>query len=298
MAVDKREEVSIIFRLRGSIPALSALPPQPNAPFTCPTAHESESACRGPVRRRPWSGRPGKDRVSTVPKPPPVFRIDSSPIDRTTPLTVSFAPVVKTAAESGVYISSTKRVRTNDMSQLFQDPLFRRFFGPMMPNQGQGGGGQYERQESLGSGVVVSANGYVITNNHVVEGADEVTVKFGVPEREFKATVVGRDAEADVAVIRIHATGLHAAILGDSDQLQVGDTVLAIGDPFGIGLTVTHGIVSAWGGNDLGIESFEDFIPTTIPSTPAIPGAPSWTRGAGWSGSTRRSSVTAGAPTG
>jgi serine protease Do len=231
-----------------------------------------------------------KDKEKTkqpVTRPAPQFLIDTTPIDREATMRVSFAPVVKRVQSSVVYISSTKQVKSRDMSQLFQDPNFRKFFGPMLPNPGQGGGGdgsgsgggggsgrapKTEKQESLGSGVIISTNGYVLTNNHVVEGADEVKVRFGEPRKEFKAAVIGRDSEADVAVLKIEATGLPAATLGDSDQLQVGDTVLAIGDPFDIGLTVTHGIVSALGRNNLQLEAFEDFIQTDAPINPGNSG--------------------------
>ena len=219
-----------------------------------------------------------------VPRPSPQFQVDTAPVDREAVMRVSFAPVVKRVEQSVVYIWSSKKVKTqNDMSQLFRDPQFRKFFGPMMPpgsgqggdgsGGGQGGGGsRTEKQESLGSGVIVSSNGYVLTNNHVVEGADEVKVRFGEPRKEFKAVVIGRDADADVAVLKIEATDLPAATLGDSDQLQVGDTVLAIGDPFDIGLTVTHGIVSALGRNNLQLEAFEDFIQTDAPINPGNSG--------------------------
>ena len=215
-----------------------------------------------------------------VPRPAPQFQVDNSPVDRDAVMRVSFAPVVKRVEDSVVYIWSSKKVKaSNDMSQLFHDPQFRKFFGPMLPpnqggdgNGGGQGGGRTEKQESLGSGVIVSSNGYVLTNNHVVEGADEVKVRFGEPRKEFKAVVIGRDADADVAVLKIEATGLPAATLGDSDQLQVGDTVLAIGDPFDIGLTVTHGIVSALGRNNLQLEAFEDFIQTDAAINPGNSG--------------------------
>jgi serine protease Do len=205
-----------------------------------------------------------------TPRPPLVLQIDRAPVDRDAPLRVSFASVAKRAEASVVYISSTRRVRTNDMSQLFNDPIFRHFFGA--PGQGQGGGNRFQKEESLGSGIIVSSDGYVLTNNHVVEGADQVTVKFADNQKEYKAKVLGRDADADVAVLKINASGLHAAILGDSDQLQVGDTVLAIGDPFGVGMTVTHGIVSALGRNNLQIEQYEDFIQTDAAINPGNSG--------------------------
>ena len=202
-------------------------------------------------------------------KPPLKLQIDTRPIDRTASVPVSYAPVVKKASASVVYVYSTKKVHAQDMSQMFDDPMFRRFFG----NPGQFGGRPHEElAHSLGSGIIVSSDGYIITNNHVIDGADDVQIKFGKPEKEYKATVVGRDADADVAVLKIDAAGLPAATLGDSDQLQVGDTVLAIGDPFGVGLTVTHGIVSALGRNDLKIEAFEDFIQTDAPINPGNSG--------------------------
>jgi serine protease Do len=224
-----------------------------------------------------------------APHSPLVLQVDSTPVDRSADLRVSFAPIVKRTSLCVVYVYSTKKVRHPDMSQFFNDPMFRHFFGQPGQGQGQGqgpgqgdggqdnngggrdgghGGSHFENQTSLGSGVIVSSDGYILTNNHVVDGADDVEVKFGAPEKEYKASVIGRDADADVAVLKIQATGLSPAVLGDSDQLQVGDTVLTIGDPFEIGLTVTHGIVSALGRNNLAIEGpggFEDFIQTDAP---------------------------------
>jgi len=203
---------------------------------------------------------------------------DVSPIDRDSFDRVSYAAVVKRAAPSVVDVLSTTMVKTPDMSQYFNDPLFRHFFGvPEGPQGGapenDGGRPHEHRSQNLGSGIIVTSDGYVLTNNHVVEGAEEVKVKFGEPEREFVATVVGRDAETDIAVLKIDATGLPTAILGDSDQLQVGDTVLAIGDPFGIGPAVTHGIVSALARNtNLHIEDLEDFIQTDAPINPGNSG--------------------------
>jgi len=218
-------------------------------------------------------------------RPPLRLQVDGTAIDRSPAAHNSFAPVVKRVSTSVVAVYSSKKVRQQDMNQLFNDPVFRHFFG--VPGQGGEddngengngnipGNGRHPResiQQSLGSGVIVTSDGYVITNNHVVDGADDVKIKFGQPEREYKATVVGRDPEGDVAVLKIDATGLPAARLGDSDQLQVGDTVLAMGDPFGIGLTVTHGIVSALGRNSLGIEAYEDFIQTDAPINPGNSG--------------------------
>jgi serine protease Do len=181
-------------------------------------------------------------------------------------------------------------VKGQDMSQFFNDPMFRRFFGIPGPgddgsngngNGGGGGGGggrgrggraPDQKQQSLGSGIVISSDGYILTNNHVVDGADEVKVAVGESRKEYKATVVGRDPTADVAVLKIDATGLTAATIGDSEQLEVGDVVLAIGDPFGIGQSVSRGIVSALSRGNLGIEDIEDFIQTDAAINPGNSG--------------------------
>ncbi|WP_426195503.1 Do family serine endopeptidase [Massilia sp. DWR3-1-1] len=136
---------------------------------------------------------------------------------------------------------------------LLRDPFFRRFFGDRAPRS--------EQQASLGSGVIVSPEGYILTNNHVVEAADEIEVVLA-DGRKLPAKVVGTDPETDLAVIRIAERGLPVIVLGNSDQAKVGDVVLAIGNPFGVGQTVTMGIVSAVGRNNLHINQFENFIQT------------------------------------
>jgi serine protease DegQ len=136
---------------------------------------------------------------------------------------------------------------------LLRDPFFRRFFGDRAPRT--------EQQASLGSGVIVSPEGYILTNNHVVEAADEIEVVLA-DGRKLPAKVVGTDPETDLAVIRIAERGLPVIVLGNSDQAKVGDVVLAIGNPFGVGQTVTMGIVSAVGRNNLHINQFENFIQT------------------------------------
>jgi serine protease Do len=198
------------------------------------------------------------------------LQTDGAAINRDDALRVSYSPIVKKTAPSVVYVFSTKKMRVPQMP-FFNDPVWQRFFG--VPDQG--GGGQLPReseQHSLGSGVIVSPNGYIVTNNHVIDGADDVKVAVGEPRKEYQATIVGRDPKADVAVLKIDATGLPAATLGDSDKVEVGDTVLAIGNPFGIGLTVTHGIVSALSRSGLGIEQYEDFIQTDAPINPGNSG--------------------------
>jgi serine protease Do len=149
------------------------------------------------------------------------------------------------------------------------DPLFRRFFGdqfggqPLIPK---------ERQErSLGSGVIVSPDGYILTNNHVVDGGTDIKVSLN-DKREFTARVVGTDSKTDLAVLKIDQTGLPTLTLADSSKVQVGDIVLAIGNPFGVGQTVTMGIVSAIGRGGLGIEDYEDFIQTDAAINPGNSG--------------------------
>jgi serine protease Do len=201
-------------------------------------------------------------------RPPLRLEVDTKPIDRNAPAKVSYAAVAKRTAPSVVYVFSSKKVRRSDEENpFFNDPMFRRFFGE--PGRR---GPRESTQQSLGSGVIISADGYVVTNNHVVDGADEVKVAVGEPRKEFVAKVIGRDEKADVAVLKIDAKNLPALTLGDSDKLEVGDLVLAIGNPFGIGLTVTHGMVSALGRGGLGIEDYEDFIQTDAPINPGNSG--------------------------
>ena len=176
------------------------------------------------------------------------------------PLT-SFAPVVKRAMPAVVNISSSKVVKTaaNETPGFFDDPMFRQFFGGRIPQQRQQPRSQ--RATSLGSGVVVSPDGYIITNNHVVDGATDVKVSFANKE-EMPAKIVGTDKYTDVAILKIDRKNLPALPFADSGKAEVGDVVLAIGEPFGLGQTVTMGIISAKGRAGLGIERFEDFIQT------------------------------------
>jgi serine protease Do len=182
----------------------------------------------------------------------------------------SFSPVVKAVLPTVVNISSSKVVRTpNQMSGPMMDPFFQQFFG-------DGSDGRFNiprerRERSLGSGVIVSPEGYILTNNHVVDGATDIRVTLS-DKREFKATIVGTDPKTDVAVLKVDAANLPAVTIGDSSRVQVGDYALAIGDPFGVGQTVTMGIVSAKGRTNLGIEDYEDFIQTDAPINPGNSG--------------------------
>ncbi len=225
--------------------------------------------------------------------------IDTKPIDRNAADRVSYAPVVKRTAASVVYVYSSKTVRAPDMSMspFFNDPRFRRYFeqqpdgddeaapapAPRNRNRGNnrndnGGAPSAPRnrapdrqQQGLGSGVVITADGYILTNNHVVEGADDVRVSIGESNKRYEATVVGRDPGSDLAVLKIEATGLSAATFGDSEQIQVGDVVLAIGNPFGVGQSVSRGIVSALS-RGVGFGPFEDFIQTDAAINPGNSG--------------------------
>ncbi|MBL8643728.1 MAG: DegQ family serine endoprotease [Rhodospirillaceae bacterium] len=186
-------------------------------------------------------------------------------------VSLTFAPVVKRASPAVVNIY-TKRVVQQRVSPLFNDPFFRQFFGPQFEQQF--GGGQRERIEnSLGSGVIVRANGVVLTNNHVVANADEIRVVMS-DRREFEATIVGKDERTDLAVLRMKLTNetLPALELADSDAIEVGDLVLAIGNPFGVGQTVTSGIVSALARTNLGLADVQSFIQTDAAINPGNSG--------------------------
>jgi serine protease Do len=201
--------------------------------------------------------------------PPLKFQVDNKALDRNASEPVSYASEVKKASPSVVYISSSKTLRQPARAIDPNNPIIQRYFGGNLPRNLMP---RNLTEQSLGSGIIVSSDGYILTNNHVVDGADEVTVSFGEPQKDYTATIVGRDAKVDVALLKIDATGLPAVTLGNSDQLQVGDVVFAMGDPFGIGMTVTHGIVSALGRGGMGIEAYEDFIQTDAPINPGNSG--------------------------
>ena len=204
----------------------------------------------------------------------PNITVETTPINRDASLGNSYAPIIKKAAPSVVNIYSTRIVQDRPMRNPFQDdPLFRQFFGDQFP----GGNGQprSHKDESLGSGVIISPDGYILTANHVVAGADEIKVAIDGDKNEYTAKVIGADPPTDVAVLKIDATGLPAVTLADSDQLEVGDVVLAIGNPFGVGQTVTMGIISGLGRHGYGINGvggYEDFIQTDAAINPGNSG--------------------------
>lgn len=169
----------------------------------------------------------------------------------------SFAPAARKAAPAVVSINTSKAVRHPRAN----DPWFQFFFG----DQGT------QEQAGLGSGVIISPDGYILTNNHVVEGADDIQVTL-TDSRQAKATIIGTDPDTDLAVLRITLDKLPVIVLGNSDQVAVGDRVLAIGNPFGVGQTVTSGIISALGRSQLGINTFENFIQTDAAINPGNSG--------------------------
>jgi len=171
------------------------------------------------------------------------------------PSRTGFAPIVKKVLPTVVNISSTKVVKeqTDSEGQMPGDDFFRQFFGGSLRGAPTPGMPREQRERGLGSGVIVSPEGYILTNNHVVDGATDVKVTLS-DNREYKARVVGADPKTDIAVLRIDAANLPAIVIGDSSNIQIGDYALAVGNPFGVGKTVTMGIVSATGRTNLGIE--------------------------------------------
>lgn len=207
-------------------------------------------------------------------KGPVSFLVSNAPgqaIGSQVSFTNGFAPVAKAVLPAVVNIASTKTVHNPDqLSPLFSDPLFRQFFGQ--------GNSQFrvphtEREHSLGSGVIVNGDGYILTNNHVVDGSSDIEVSLP-DKRQFKGHVVGTDPKTDLAVVRIDTKGLTPVVLGDSSHVAVGDFALAVGNPFGVGETVTMGIISATGRGGLGIENYEDFIQTDAAINPGNSGGP------------------------
>jgi Do/DeqQ family serine protease len=200
----------------------------------------------------PLSGATAEKKAPTK-KPKPVVRVDGSPIEPRVGLVATYADVLDPVQKAVVSIYSTKIVH-----ERIGNPLLRQLI-PNFPDQDR-----ESKQEGLGSGVIVSADGYILTNNHVVEGADELKVSLS-DDREFIAKVIGADPKTDIAVVKIEATNLSVITLADSDKIRVGDVVFAVGNPLGVGQTVTMGIVSAKSRNvgilgDVG--GYEDFIQT------------------------------------
>ncbi len=199
----------------------------------------------------------------------------------------AFVKVAKQASPAVVFVEAEKKVTIpQGFSQgtpfeFFGEDFFERFFGPRGPQGDQGNKGQQDDQGSTerhikkgqGSGFIISSDGYIITNNHVVSDADKVIVKMA-DEREFEAEIVGTDPRSEIGVIKIEADNLPVLKFGDSDNIQVGEWVMAIGNPFGLSHTVTTGVVSAKGRTRVGITDYEDFIQTDAAINPGNSGGP------------------------
>ncbi len=204
-----------------------------------------------------WVAASGRFDRSENRRPTVSVAVNDSPLERQTKFTSSFSPVVKKVAPSVVNVFTTKTVRNPmpEITPFFDDPFFRRFFGQPFGDEGGRRQPRTFKERSLGSGVIVTKDGYILTNNHVVDGADEIKVARDKDKKQFTAKV-------DMPFITF----------ADSDKIEVGDVVLALGNPFGIGQTVTMGIVSATGRGGMGIEDYEDFIQTDAAINPGNSG--------------------------
>jgi Do/DeqQ family serine protease len=202
-----------------------------------------------------WLGRPGFG-------PQVVELRQATPSPSLPARAASYSDAVRKAVPSVVNIFTSKEIKT-PRHPFLDDPLFRHFFGDRLEDEPQ-------RAASLGSGVIVSSKGYILTNHHVVEAADEIEVAL-IDGKKLKAKAVGSDPETDIAVLQVEGGPVPAITFGDADALRVGDVVLAIGNPFGVGQTVTMGIVSALRRNQ-GINTFENFIQTDAAINPGNSG--------------------------
>ncbi|CAA6821664.1 MAG: HtrA protease/chaperone protein / Serine protease (Protease DO) (EC [uncultured Sulfurovum sp.] len=183
---------------------------------------------------------------------------------------LSFHEILKDSMNAVVNIS-TKTIVNNHQTynRLFNDPFFREFFGQGRQPRQQA---PSHKDNALGSGVIVSKDGYIVTNNHVIAEADEINVVVNGSTKEYKAKVIGRDKDSDLAVIKIEAQNLEAITLSSMDEVKLGDVVFAIGNPFGVGQTVTQGIVSALNKSHVGINKYENFIQTDASINPGNSG--------------------------
>lgn len=213
----------------------------------------------------------------------PNVKVDPKPITQAIGIT-TFAPVVDKVSPSVVTIATSKMVSKNK-NPYFNDPMFRRFFGvpddgeqdgdqaPRGNNRNNGSGKKHLERFGLGSGVIVSPEGHILTNNHVIDGADEIIVTIGNEKKEYKATKIGTDPSTDIAVLKIEPTAkLHEITFADSDKLRVGDLAIAVGNPFGLTQSVTMGIISALGRSDTHITDYENFIQTDASINPGNSG--------------------------
>ncbi len=186
---------------------------------------------------------------------------------------LSYNAILKEPQKSVVNISTTKEIYINNsLYNLYQNPFFRQFLNPNYRNKIMPPKRFEKKSYVLGSGVIVTKNGYIITNNHVVAGANSIKVTITGINKTFNAKLIGRDPKTDIAVIKINAKNLHPIKIANSSKLKVGDVVFAIGDPFGIGKSVTSGIISALNKNNVGINQYENFIQTDASINPGNSG--------------------------
>jgi serine protease Do len=204
-------------------------------------------------------------------QPASPIQLDPSPLQRTTGEISSFAPIVDKVGPSVVTVFTSKEVKP-DADAARRSRMLRRFFNVPDDGSSDGSDGEGGKVEGLGSGVIISPDGLILTNNHVADAGDQIMVRIGDHGREYSAKVVGKDPSSDVAILRIDAKNLPVMTFADSDQVKVGDVVLAMGNPFGLTNTVTHGIVSAVGRNGMGIERYENFIQTDASINPGNSG--------------------------
>lgn len=209
----------------------------------------------------------GPAKTSATAKASVSLSLDENPVPRDGLPRGSYAPIVKQVAPAVVRIETVVKAAPVQPMPGFDDPFWQQFFGRQFGRQQP----RAQRQHGIGSGVIVTKDGYILTNNHVVDGASEVKVAL-TDGREFTAKVIGRDPKSDIAVVKIAADSLPVVPLADSDKVEVGDVVLAVGNPFGVGQTVTKGIVSAKERGGMGIEDYENFIQTDAAINPGNSG--------------------------
>ncbi len=181
---------------------------------------------------------------------------------------LSFAPILKNGIDAVVNISTKTNIKMGNRPNIFNDPFFEQFFG----RDYQGRVPQDRTQRALGSGVIITEDGYIVTNYHVVDGADEISVTLSGSDEEHKAKLIGSDKDSDIALIKINAKDLHPIAFANAKDIKIGDVVFAIGNPFGVGESVTQGIISALGKDAVGINRYENFIQTDASINPGNSG--------------------------
>ena len=226
-----------------------------------------------PAPLQPWRQMPDRQAVAPAVASPP-GALASVPPESAPRATGSYSEAAARSMPSVVNIYTTARVSPRERNPALDDPFFQFFFGDREPGgrgRGRNDGEQRQRPASLGSGVIVNAEGFIVTNAHVVDAAAQIEVALS-DGRRAPATVVGSDPDTDLAVIKADLGNLPAISIGDTSKVRVGDVVLAIGNPFGVGQTVTMGIVSALGRSQLGVSAFENFVQTDAAINPGNSG--------------------------